>query len=72
LKNLELTLRLGADLLLNLDDSASPVLDELSKKMSVATSLKTSDRKSLLKFLGMPIGLFGKVSHLTRRVDEDP
>ncbi|PWN53570.1 hypothetical protein IE53DRAFT_309972 [Violaceomyces palustris] len=49
-------------LLLNLQDAGSPVLDKQSSKRAKAESLRTSDRKSLMKFLGMPLHLFGEDS----------
>lgn len=47
-------------LLLNLEDAASPLLDSRSGMLRKATSLRSSDRKSLLAYLGLPLNLFGK------------
>jgi hypothetical protein len=47
-------------LLLHLVDAASPVLDSRSASMSKASSLRSSDRASLLAYLGLPLNLFGK------------
>ena len=48
-------------LLLNLHDSASPSLSTHSSLTSTPpTSLKTSDKTSLIKYLGLPLGLFGE------------
>lgn len=49
-------------LLLHLDDAASPELDERSKAAERPTELRTSDKKSLLRYLGLPLNVFGKVS----------
>lgn len=49
-------------LLRNLQDCAGPELDSYSKNLKRATSLKTSDRGSLLAYLGMPFQIFGKGS----------
>ena len=50
------------DLLLSLEDAGSPAMDKQSSKRKRAESLKTSDRKSLLRFMGLPLHLFGKDS----------
>lgn len=47
-------------LLLNLEDAASPLLDSRLGMMRKASSLRSSDRKSLLAYLGLPLNLFGK------------
>ncbi|SCV71582.1 BQ2448_3170 [Microbotryum intermedium] len=49
-------------LLTYLDDAASPDLDTLTRKLTKPTSLKTSDRSSLVRYLGLPINMFGKGS----------
>ncbi|CAO1625369.1 unnamed protein product [Parajaminaea phylloscopi] len=47
-------------LLLSLSDCASPELDYTSRhKLKVAEDVKTSDRRSLLRFCGCPLRLFG-------------
>lgn len=48
------------DLMLALEDSGSPTMDRQSSKRKRAESLKTSDRKSLLRFMGLPLHLFGQ------------
>ena len=48
-------------LLRNLRDCADPDLDSYEKALVKPTSLKTSDRSSLLSYMGLPINLFGKV-----------
>lgn len=48
-------------LLQNLDDCGSPPLNSRATALSRATSLRTSDRKSLLSYLGLPLNIFGKV-----------
>jgi len=50
------------DLLQNLDDCGSPPLASRASTLSRPTSLKTSDRKSMMAYLGLPLDLFGKVS----------
>ncbi|GAA6005131.1 Avl9p [Rhodotorula paludigena] len=49
-------------LLTALDDAASPTLDERAKRSTRATSLKTSDKYSLIRYLGLPLDVFGKGS----------
>ncbi|KAK3319261.1 transport protein Avl9-domain-containing protein [Apodospora peruviana] len=49
-------------LLRNLQDSAGPELDNYEKKLSKPTSLRTSDRNSLLSYMGLPLQIFGKGS----------
>ncbi|GFZ51075.1 Late secretory pathway protein avl9 [Saitozyma sp. JCM 24511] len=46
-------------LLLSLRDSGSPELDYRTKRAR-PTSLKSSDRESLLRYMGLPLHLFGK------------
>lgn len=48
-------------LLLSLSDCSSPDLDYTQRhKLSIAEDVKTSDRKSLLRFCGCPLRLFGQ------------
>ncbi|GAA5891353.1 hypothetical protein JCM8208_002596 [Rhodotorula glutinis] len=49
-------------LLTALDDAASPVLDQRSRRLTKPTSLKTSDKYSLIRYLGLPLNIFGKGS----------
>ncbi|KAK3324741.1 transport protein Avl9-domain-containing protein [Cercophora scortea] len=49
-------------LLRNLQDSAGPELDSYEKKLTKPTSLRTSDRSSLLSYMGLPLQIFGKGS----------
>ncbi|KAK1778533.1 transport protein Avl9-domain-containing protein [Copromyces sp. CBS 386.78] len=49
-------------LLRNLQDSAGPELDNYEKKLQRPTSLRTSDRNSLLAYMGLPLQIFGKGS----------
>ncbi|PLW58164.1 hypothetical protein PCANC_00820 [Puccinia coronata f. sp. avenae] len=49
-------------LLVNLEDAGSPMLAERSRKISLPTSLQTSDRHSLLKYFGLPLDIFGQDS----------
>jgi hypothetical protein len=48
------------DLLFNLQDAVLPSLDSQTSKRKRAESLKTSDRKSLMRFMGFPLHLFGE------------
>ena len=45
-------------LLTYLDDSGDPRLNNLPNKLKRATSLKTSDRLSLLSYMGLPLQIF--------------
>ncbi|KAH8114416.1 transport protein Avl9-domain-containing protein [Phellopilus nigrolimitatus] len=47
-------------LLQNIDDCGSPPLASRASALASATSLKTSDRKSLMAYLGLPLDIFGK------------
>lgn len=49
-------------LLRNLCDSAGPELDNYEKSLQRPTSLRTSDRNSLLAYMGLPLQIFGKGS----------
>jgi len=51
-------------LIRNLQDCADPELDSYEKGLSKPTSLKTSDRSSLLSYMGLPLQIFGKVRHV--------
>lgn len=48
-------------LIRNLQDCADPELDGYEKGLVRPTSLKTSDRNSLLNYMGLPLQIFGKV-----------
>ncbi|KAI5294412.1 late secretory pathway protein avl9 [Ascosphaera acerosa] len=56
------TLVLFKCLINNLQDCASPHFDSFAQAAKRPTSLKTSDRNSLLAFMGLPLQLFGKGS----------
>ncbi|GAA5823948.1 hypothetical protein JCM10212_001055, partial [Sporobolomyces blumeae] len=43
-----------------LQDAASPVLSSRTKNLQRPTSLKTSDKASLLRYLGLPLEIFGE------------
>ena len=45
-------------LLSHLDDSGDPALNNLPTRLKRATSLKTSDRLSLLSYMGLPLQIF--------------
>lgn len=47
-------------LLLTLEDCGSPPLAQRAPTLSRPTSLRTSDRRSLLAYLGLPLDVFGK------------
>ncbi|KZF23456.1 hypothetical protein L228DRAFT_267461 [Xylona heveae TC161] len=49
-------------LIRNLQDCADPDLNNLEKSSVKPTSLRTSDRNSLLSYMGLPLQLFGKGS----------
>lgn len=53
-------------LLRNLQDCAGPELDNYEKKLTRPTSLRTSDRNSLLAYMGLPLQIFGKVRNGSR------
>ncbi|KAK9247868.1 transport protein Avl9-domain-containing protein [Lipomyces tetrasporus] len=44
----------------HLDDSASPILDTYEYTLKKSNSLRSSDRTSLLAFMGLPLQVFGK------------
>lgn len=46
-------------LLTQLEDAASPLLDERAKHVTRPTSLRTSDKGSLIRYLGLPLNIFG-------------
>lgn len=47
-------------LLRRLEDCADPEFDSYERSLVTPTSLKTSDRNSLLTYMGLPLQLFGK------------
>lgn len=49
-------------LLRNLQDCGGPELNEYERQLSKPTSLRTSDRNSLLSYMGLPLQIFGKGS----------
>ncbi|KAK6585106.1 hypothetical protein PZA11_001833 [Diplocarpon coronariae] len=49
-------------LIRNLQDCADPDMDSYERGLSKPTSLKTSDRSSLLSYMGLPLQIFGKGS----------
>ncbi|KAJ5987296.1 Late secretory pathway protein AVL9 [Penicillium sp. IBT 35674x] len=46
----------------NLQDCADPAFDDYTQNVEKPTSLKTSDRGSLLAYMGLPLQIFGKGS----------
>lgn len=48
-------------LIRNLQDCADPELDSYEKKLAKPTTLQSSNRNSLLTFMGLPLQIFGKV-----------
>lgn len=53
-------LSLIPNLIMSLSDCACPLLDKLSQRMVKPTSLSSSNRGSMLKFIGMPLQLFNR------------
>lgn len=51
-------------LIRNLQDCADPELENYERNLVKPTSLKTSDRNSLLSYMGLPLQIFGKGSLL--------
>lgn len=51
-------------LIRNLQDCADPELENYEKQLAKPTSLKTSDRSSLLSYMGLPLQIFGRVRKL--------
>ncbi|KAK5248820.1 hypothetical protein LTS06_006242 [Exophiala xenobiotica] len=49
-------------LIKNLQDAADPVLDSYAQHATRAATLRTSDRSSLLSYMGLPLQIFGKGS----------
>jgi hypothetical protein len=49
-------------LIRNLQDCADPELATYETSLTKATSLQSSDRKSLLRYMGLPLQIFGKGS----------
>jgi len=49
-------------LLRNLEDCAGPELNNYEKNLKQSTSLRTSDRSSLLAYMGLPLQIFGQGS----------
>jgi hypothetical protein len=62
--SLKKTGNITSGLLLNLADAGDPSLDFRTKTANKPTSLRTSDRNSLLRYMGLPLHTFGKVSVL--------
>lgn len=52
-------------LLSNIQDCGSPMLDTYSKNMTMVNSFKSSDRGSVLRFLGFPLQIFTKGGFLS-------
>jgi len=48
-------------LIRNLQDCAEPELNNYEKKLTRPTSMRSSDRNSLLLYMGLPLQIFGKV-----------
>ena len=52
----------GVGLMQHLEDCGSPPLATRAPTLTRPTSLKTSNHKSMMTYLGLPLDLFGKVS----------
>lgn len=55
-----------AGLLQTLDDCGSPPLAARAPTLSKPSSLRTSDHKSMMAYMGLPLDIFGKVSRLSQ------
>jgi hypothetical protein len=55
-------------LIRNLQDCADPDLDSYEKHLVKPASLKSSDRNSLLTYMGLPLQIFGKVMQLVQQL----
>ena len=51
-------------LIRNLQDCADPELNRYETKLAKPSSLQSSNRNSLLSFMGLPLQIFGKVSKI--------
>lgn len=51
-------------MLQTLDDCGSPPLAARAPTLSRPSSLRTSDHKSMMAFMGLPLDVFGKVTRL--------
>lgn len=51
-------------LIRNLQDCADPEMNDYEKNLVTPTTLKTSDRNSLLTYMGLPLQVFAKVCAL--------
>jgi hypothetical protein len=58
-------------MLQTLDDCGSPPLAARAPTLSRPTSLKTSDHKSMMAFMGLPLDIFGKVCSLLCVICQD-
>lgn len=47
-------------MLLSLQDSGFPLLDRVAQQWTKSSSLKSSDRQSILNFIGLPLPIFSK------------
>jgi hypothetical protein len=59
-------------LMLALEDCGDPLLASRADKLTQATEFKSSDRRSMLKFMGLPLEIFGKVSSGTILISDIP
>ena len=57
-------------LLQNLDDCGSPPLAFRAQTLTRPNSLRTSDRKSMMAYMGLPLDLFGNVGRVSRTNNE--
>lgn len=51
-------------LIRKLQDCADPELNSFEKQLTAPTNLRTSDRRSLQAYMGLPLQIFGKVCSL--------
>lgn len=59
-------LTLGVGLLQHLEDCGSPPLGTRAPTLTRPSSLKTSNHKSMMTYLGLPLDLFGKANRVRK------
>jgi hypothetical protein len=62
------SLPMSVGLLQTLQDSGSPPLASRAPTLTRPTELRTSDRRSMMAYTGLPLDIFGKVLKIHRRV----
>lgn len=64
---LSCSLPMSVGLLQTLQDSGSPPLANRAPTLTRPTELRTSDRRSMMAYTGLPLDIFGKVLEIHRR-----